>query len=116
MHLGRTNRWFLGGGKALLNTYYRTAQRMGISIRYDAMVEDLVIESGRFAGVALKGEASRELLRGRAVVVATGGFEANLEWLKRHWGAAAGHYSVRGRPCKYGRLTAYPRGTSAEAN
>ena len=29
LHLGRTNRFFLGGGKALVNTYYRTAQRLG---------------------------------------------------------------------------------------
>ena len=36
LHLGRTNRWFLGGGKALINTYYRTARRMGIEIRYNA--------------------------------------------------------------------------------
>ena len=59
LHLGRTNRWFLGGGKALLNAYYRTAQRMGISVRYDAVVEDLVIENGRFEGVALKGARGR---------------------------------------------------------
>ena len=58
LHLGRTNRWFLGGGKALLNAYYRTAQRMGISVRYDAVVEDLVIENGRFEGVALKGQGA----------------------------------------------------------
>src|SRR6266478_8930334 len=51
LHLGRTNRWFLGGGKAMLNTYYRTAARMGIDLRYNALVEDLVIENGRFDGV-----------------------------------------------------------------
>src|SRR5579863_10757034 len=43
LHLGRTNRWFLGGGKALVNTYYQTAARMGITVRYNAMVEDLAI-------------------------------------------------------------------------
>src|ERR1700677_5213450 len=40
LHLGRTNRWFLGGGKALLNSYYRTAERLGVKFRYDAQVED----------------------------------------------------------------------------
>src|ERR1700730_7252336 len=44
MHLGRTNRWFLGGREALLDTYYQTACRMGITVRYDALVDDLVIE------------------------------------------------------------------------
>ena len=56
LHLGRTNRWFLGGGKALLNTYYRTAARMGIDVRYNALVEDLVIENDRFEAVRLKNE------------------------------------------------------------
>jgi len=110
LHLGRTNRWFLGGGKALLNAYYRTAQRMGIGVRYDAMVEDLVIENGRFEGVALKGQGSgdgvRELVRGRTVVVATGGYEANLEWLERNWGTAARNFIVRGTPYNDGMMLA----------
>lgn len=106
LHLGRTNRWFLGGGKALLNAYYRTAQRMGIEVRYDALVGDLVVENGRFEGVALKGAGSLELVRGRAVVVATGGFEANLEWLKRHWGEAAENFIVRGTPYNDGVMLA----------
>ena len=32
LHLSRTNAFFLGGGKALLNAYYRTAEKMGIDI------------------------------------------------------------------------------------
>ena len=34
LHLGRTNRFFLGGGKALVNTYHRTAERMGVAVCY----------------------------------------------------------------------------------
>ena len=42
LHLGRTNRFFLGGGKALLNAYYRQADRRPrIEVAYDAMVEEL---------------------------------------------------------------------------
>lgn len=106
LHLGRTNRWFLGGGKALLNTYYRTAARMGITVRYEAVVEDLVIENDRFEAVKLKGGDAEELVRGRAVVVAAGGYEANIEWLKRHWGEAADNFIVRGTPYNDGMLLA----------
>jgi tricarballylate dehydrogenase len=35
LQLSRTNRFFLGGGKALVNSYYQTAERMGIEVRYD---------------------------------------------------------------------------------
>ena len=45
-------------------------------------------------------------MRGRAVVVATGGFEANLEWLKRNWGEAAENFIVRGTPYNDGLMLA----------
>jgi tricarballylate dehydrogenase len=106
LHLGRTNRWFLGGGKALLNTYYQTAARMGIPVRYDALVEDLVIENDRFEAVRLKNENGGELIRARAAVIAAGGYEANIEWLKRHWGEAAENFIIRGTPYNDGTLLA----------
>jgi tricarballylate dehydrogenase len=106
LHLGRTNRWFLGGGKALLNTYYQTAARMGIDVRYNALVEDLIIENNRFEAARLKNENGGELVRARAVVVAAGGYEANIEWLKRHWGDAADNFIIRGTPYNDGTLLA----------
>ena len=106
LHLGRTNRWFLGGGKALLNTYYLTAKRMGIAVRYNALVEDFAIENGKFEAVRLKNENGGELVRGRSVVVAAGGYEANIEWLKRHWGDAAENFIVRGSPFNDGVMLA----------
>ncbi len=105
LHLGRTNRFFLGGGKALVNAYYETARRMGVDVRCEACVEDLIIEDGCFRAVALRGP-SREVVPGRAVVVAAGGFEANLEWLKRYWGEAAGNFVVRGTPYNDGTVLA----------
>jgi tricarballylate dehydrogenase len=106
LHLGRTNRWFLGGGKALLNTYYQAAQRMGIEIRYNVMVEDLVLENDRLEAVQIRNGDAQELIRGGAVVVAAGGYEANIEWMKRHWGDAADNFVVRGTPYNDGRLLA----------
>lgn len=109
LHLGRTNRWFLGGGKALLNTYYRAAASKGIEVRYNARVEDLVIENNRFEAVRLTASnngGGQELVRGRAVVVAAGGYEANIEWLKRHWGDAAENFIIRGSAYNDGALLA----------
>src|SRR5260221_8545970 len=106
LHLGRTNRWFLGGGKAMLNTYYRAAARMGIDVRYNARVEDVIIENNRFEAVRLKNGNGEEIVRGRAVVVAAGGYEANIEWLKRHWGDAADNFIIRGTPYNDGMLLA----------
>lgn len=48
LHLGRTNAFFLGGGKALVNAYYRTAERLGVDILYEAEVRELIIDDGWF--------------------------------------------------------------------
>jgi tricarballylate dehydrogenase len=106
LHLGRTNRWFLGGGKAMLNTYYQRAARLGIDVQYNAKVEDLLIEGAQFEGARLKSENGEQLIRARAVVVAAGGYEANIEWLKRHWGEAAENFIIRGTSYNDGTLLA----------
>ncbi|HLI27235.1 MAG TPA: FAD-dependent tricarballylate dehydrogenase TcuA [Chloroflexota bacterium] len=98
LHLSRTNLFFLGGGKALVNTYYQTAARMGVEVRYEACVDELLLDGARVEGVVVKRDGAREVLRARAVVVASGGFEANLGWLKEYWGEAAENYIVRGTP------------------
>lgn len=107
LHQGHTNRWFLGGGKAMLNCYYGTAKRMGVETRYEAYVEDLIIENDRFEAAVLKSESNGntpELIRGRSVIVASGGFEANLDWLKEYWGSAADNFIVRGTPFNDGAM------------
>ena len=92
LHLGRTNRFFLGGGKALINTYHRTAARLGIAVRYGTTVGDLVMDGDVCTAVV----TSDGTLRARSVVCASGGFEANIAWLRRYWGDAADNYLIRG--------------------
>ena len=48
LHLGRTNAFFLGGGKALMNSYYAAAERLGVRVLYDAEVVGLDLVDGRF--------------------------------------------------------------------
>ncbi|MCO5090206.1 FAD-dependent tricarballylate dehydrogenase TcuA [Bosea sp. (in: a-proteobacteria)] len=92
LSLGRTNSFFLGGGRAMLNALYRTAEDLGVEIRYEAEVTDIDIEDGRFRSVTVGGET----LRAKALVAAAGGFESNIEWLKRYWGEAAENFLIRG--------------------
>ncbi len=104
LHLGRTNAFFLGGGKALMNTYYAAAERKGIRVLYDAEVIDLRIDGGTFEGatVVINGVANE--IHAKAVVAAAGGFEANLEWLREAWGDAALNFIVRGTPHNKGKV------------
>jgi tricarballylate dehydrogenase len=106
LHLGRTNRFFLGGGKALINTYYQTAEAMGVQVEYDSSVEDVLLESGAVRGVLVEQNGTRREVAARAVVVTSGGFEANLEWLRRYWGPAVDNYVIRGTPYNDGRVLA----------
>jgi tricarballylate dehydrogenase len=94
LHLSRTNLFFLGGGKALMNAYYAAAQRMGIEVLYDAEVVDV-----RDCSVRLKPD---QIIKGKTLVLASGGFESNLAWLKEAWGDAADNFIVRGTPYNTG--------------
>jgi tricarballylate dehydrogenase len=104
MHLSRTNAFFLGGGKALMNAYYRAAEALGVDIAYDTEVIDLKIENGRFTSAIVRRDDATHELRAQAVVTAAGGFESNLAWLKEAWGDAAENFIVRGTPYNMGRV------------
>ena len=106
INLGRTNRFFLGGGKALINTYYQTAERMGVEVEYDSPVVDIEIDDGSVSGVVVERNAQRTTYPAKAVVLTSGGFEANLEWLRRYWGDGVDNYIVRGTPENDGTVLA----------
>ena len=108
LHLSRTDAFFLGGGKALMNSYYAAAERLGIDVLYDAEVVGIDVRDGEFRSVRLQPDGRGRLrleadhIQGKAVVLATGGFESNLSWLKEAWGDAADNFIVRGTPYNTG--------------
>ena len=104
MHLARTNAFFLGGGKALLNRYYTAADRLGIRVLYDAEVVALELVDGRFRSATVRTGGRDRTIRARAAVMATGGFESNLDWLREIWGSAAANFIIRGTPYNKGTL------------
>jgi tricarballylate dehydrogenase len=104
LQLSRTNAFFLGGGTALMNTYYAAAERLGIEVRYDTEVTGLTIRDGVFESARVRSNGAAEEVRANAVVVAAGGFEANLDWLREAWGDAARNFIVRGTPYNTGTM------------
>jgi tricarballylate dehydrogenase len=105
LSLGRTNSFFLGGGRAMLNALYLTAERLGVEVLYDAEVLDLTIEDGMFLSATLKQPINGSIeVRASALVAAAGGFEANIEWLKQYWGDAADNFLIRGTPYNRGSI------------
>ncbi len=107
LHLGRTNAFFMGGGKALVNAYYRSAQALGVQVRYSTAVQTLELHGSHF--VAAHTEAG-ERFAAHSCVVASGGFESNREWLRAAWGQnargewPAEQFAVRGTRYNQGVL------------
>ena len=103
LSLGRTNSFFLGGGRAMLNALYLTAEKLGVTALYDHEVMALEIENGEFRRATVRTPTGEKRVAAKALVTAAGGFEANIDWLKQGWGEIAENFLIRG--------TAYNRGT-----
>lgn len=106
LHVARTNAFFMGGGKALVNAYFRSAEQLGVQVRYEAPVDRLEIENGAFQA-AWVGD---QRITARSCVLAAGGFESNREWLREAWGQnergewPADNFLIRGTAFNQGVL------------
>jgi tricarballylate dehydrogenase len=106
LHLSRTNAFFLGGGKALVNAYYRSAEALGVQIRYDAPVTRLELTTDASSGTEstqfVAAYIGDERIDAKTCVVASGGFESNLAALRDAWGTnewgeqVADNFLIRG--------------------
>ncbi|MDH0756379.1 FAD-dependent tricarballylate dehydrogenase TcuA [Pseudomonas juntendi] len=92
LHTARTNAFFMGGGKALVNAYFRSAEALGVQIRYDTPVADIELDNGRFVAAHVPARQVQgrtlpgERIEARSCVLAAGGFESNRQWLRDAWG------------------------------
>ena len=101
LNLGRTNAFFLGGGRALLNSLCRHAEGLGVAFLYETEVAELRMDDGYCDGVSL---ADGRSIAAKKVITTAGGFEANLEWLAEGWGDSAKNFLVRGTPYNTGTV------------
>jgi tricarballylate dehydrogenase len=104
LNLGRTNAFFLGGGKALVNAYYLTAEKLGVEILYDTEVVAINLDDGAARSVDITYKGFPETIRARCVVASSGGFQANLDWMREYWGDAVDNFVIRGTPYNRGRV------------
>ncbi len=86
----------VGAGKGLSDQEFEAAERVGVNVRYDAKVVNLLRDGRRICGVELWTEDEVEELEADAVVLAAGGFEANIEMRTRYLGPGWDMAKVRG--------------------
>jgi tricarballylate dehydrogenase len=107
LHLSRTNAFFMGGGKALVNAYYRSAEKLGVKICYNAPVKSIELVDHQFSAAILE---NGERIPAKACVLAAGGFESNIEWQREAWGidaqgkSPADNFLIRGTTFNQGTL------------
>ncbi len=106
LSLGRTNAFFMGGGKGLVNAYYRTAEQLGVDVLYEAHVSHLEFDGDRITHIDYTYEGRACRIAPKAVIVASGGFQADTDWLARAWGPAAQNFLIRGTPYNRGVVLA----------
>ncbi|MBU2980192.1 FAD-dependent tricarballylate dehydrogenase TcuA [Lentibacter algarum] len=102
LSLSRTNAFFLGGGKALVNAYYHTAENLGVTTMYNAEVMHVEMEDDTANAVIVQIDGEAHRIEAKGFVLASGGFQSNLEWLTRAWGPAAANFLIRGTPYNRG--------------
>lgn len=106
LHLGRTNAFFLGGGKSLVNAYYHACERLGVKIFYEHEAIDLEVNETACKAVIVKDKVNNKELKftAKAFIIASGGFESNLEWLEEAWGEKARNFLIRGTKFNQGKM------------
>ncbi|MGZ5164869.1 MAG: FAD-dependent tricarballylate dehydrogenase TcuA, partial [Burkholderiales bacterium] len=85
-----------GGGRGLVQAEYTAAEKRGVQIRYNAQAVALLRGRGGVQGVRVVADGVEEEIRAKAVVLASGGFEANREWRARYLGPGWDMAKVRG--------------------
>jgi len=87
----------IGGGAGLSDGLFEMAQRTGVRVQYDAKAVALHLDDcGRVTGLTARVGEQFQRLGTRAVVLASGGFEANPEMRTRYLGQGWDLARVRG--------------------
>jgi tricarballylate dehydrogenase len=90
-------------GVGLSRTWFATAERLGIEVRYGSAAVELVVgDDGRVNGVKVRDDEGISTLSARSVVLGCGGFEANVQMRTQHIGPLVGAAKVRGTPHNQG--------------
>jgi tricarballylate dehydrogenase len=92
----------VGGGKGLLAQHLEAARRAGIEIRYDSPAVGLLRDGRGVRGVVVEGPRGREEIAGGAVVLASGGFEADPRMRAQYLGPNWDIVKVRGSEANTG--------------
>jgi fumarate reductase flavoprotein subunit len=80
-----------GEGAAVIKIISTRAREKGVEIKAGTPVKQILKEGGRISGVIVEGEEEDIQVKAKAVVVASGGYLNNKEWVKKYTGFDLGN-------------------------
>ena len=86
----------VGGGPGLVDSLSQIAKKEGVEIWYNARAVSLMADDDGVRGVVVRKNRKTFEVKGKAVVLAAGGFQANTEWRTRYLGPGWELAKVRG--------------------
>jgi tricarballylate dehydrogenase len=86
----------VGGGPGLVDTLASACEEAGIPILYETRAVRLVVGDEGIEGVEVRSHGVTRVIEASAVVLASGGFQANPEWRTRYLGPGWDLAKVRG--------------------
>ncbi|RXJ89742.1 tricarballylate dehydrogenase [Arcobacter sp. CECT 8983] len=104
LSLSRTNAFFLGGGKTLINREYQIAEDLGIKVLYEHEVLNVNLKDNSVESLDVVSPSGKLKLTADAYVAASGGFESNRDWLREAWGEQSKNYLIRGTKFNQGKV------------
>ncbi|MEJ2246666.1 MAG: FAD-dependent oxidoreductase, partial [Acidobacteriota bacterium] len=82
----RTYHRVTGGGLAVVKTLVTRAKENRVDLRLGTPVTRILREGDRITGVVVEGDSDDIQVRAKAVVIASGGFANNKQWIKKYTG------------------------------
>jgi len=92
-----------GEGVGLVEAEMEAFKRLGGEILFETAGEELMIEDGKIRGLICEGPKGKMEIQADAVILGSGGFEANAALREKYMGGNWGKSKVRGTPHNTGK-------------
>jgi fumarate reductase flavoprotein subunit len=79
-----------GMGAAIMAALYKKAKDLGVDFRLETPVTEIIKEGGRIVGVVADDHGEEIEVEAPAVIIASGGYLNNKEWVKKYTGYTIG--------------------------
>ncbi len=96
LNLSRTNAFFMGGGKVLTDNYYDLINKLKVKVLYGAPIISVNIANDAVKGLTALIKNEKNQFTADKYIFASGGYEANKDWLSQFWGEGVKNIKIRG--------------------